>query len=415
VYVDSIEYRDVALFGGNRRPWTVPLLYNIVGDAQLRVFAHAVLGAFAWGALALALASALQHRVVQLVATGVVVATSLTTAVTNYDATITSESVAVSLTVLLLALLLRLVLTREPTMQDVAGLLVVIVLFAFTRNDHPLVLWAMVVPMAVVAIRMRERAWAVIAVGLVVVAGWSWYASTRNDEIQRFNLAMIMANRVVADAGMFEWFVDRGMPVPAGVEPVVGLAGGDTTLAFANDARWNRWASDDGTGAYGRYLLTHPRYLLLEPWPDVLGLRNTTLEPPSTTPVLLAPTQAYGRVHPVIPEAVESLVWGQREAGAAAVALVVLGGHAMLRARRLRGRGRTALLAALGPVRTLAAAGLVIAAGHLLLVWHASPIELDRLAMVPATTVHACLIILLAVTADRVLECQDDGIRGSDT
>jgi hypothetical protein len=51
----------------------------------------------------------------------------------------------------------------------------------------------------------------------------------------------------------------------------------------------------------------------------------------------------------------------------------------------------------------VAVAALVLAAAHLLLVWLASPNELGRLALAPATTVHAAPLVLVAVTADRML------------
>jgi hypothetical protein len=194
------------------------------------------------------------------------------------------------------------------------------------------------------------------------------------------------------------------MPVPGDVVPGIGVQGGDTVLAFYEDPAWTRWAEDEGRLTYARFLLSHPRYLFFEPWPDLLGVRNTSLEPPSVTGVLLSPTLSYGRSHPVIPDTLESLLWGRREAGIVAVGLVALGGLAVLSERRWR---PSELVAGLGPARTVAAVGLLVSIGHLLLVWHASANELDRLAMVPATTLHSCLIILLAVTLDRRLSPAD--------
>lgn len=396
VYVDSAEYRGIALFGGRRRPWTVPVLHAVVGDGAARVLAHAVIGAAAWAALALAVAAALGHRIVRLVAAGAVMGTGLTTTVTNYDATITSETVAVSLTAVLIAAWLRLAAT--PTARWAVALLVASVLFAFTRNDHPWLLAVVAVPAAVAVVRTRARPWVAVVAGLLLVSAWGIFAASRNDEIERFNLAMVVANRIVPDAAFLDWFTDEGMPLPPGVRPVVGLAGGDTTLAFADDPAWNRWAGDAGRTTYVRFLLAHPRHLLLEPWPDVLGLRSTTLEQAKTPTVLVSPGDAYGRVHQVLPAPVESLLWGPGDAGSVVVAVIGLTALALPGLRRPR-----ELAARLGPARLVAAAALVVAAGHLIVVWHASPIELNRLAMVPATAVHVSVLVLVAVTVDRRL------------
>lgn len=396
VYVDSAEYRGIALFGGRRRPWTVPALHAVVGDGVARVLAHAVLGAAAWAALALAVAAALEHRVVRVVAAAAVMGTGLTTTVTNYDATITSETVAVSLTALLIAAWLRLAVT--PKTGWAVALLVIAVLFAFTRNDLPWLLLVAAVPAVVAAVRTSARAWTAVVAGLLLVSAWGILAASRNDEIERFNLAMVVANRIVPDAAYLEWFTDDGMPLPSGVRPVVGLAGGDTTLAFADDPAWNRWAGDAGRTTYVRFLLAHPRHLLLEPWPDVLGVRSTTLEQAKTPTVLLSPGDAYGRVHQVLPAPVESLLWGPGDAGSVVVAVAGLTAYAIPRLRRPR-----RLAARLGPARLVAAGALAVGVGHLVVVWHASPIELNRLAMVPATVVHVSVLILVAVTIDRRL------------
>lgn len=391
IYVDSGEYRGVALLGGERRPWTVPLLYALVGDGTARVVAHALLGAVAWGALALTLAEVLRHPKVRVAAAAVVMVLGLVGPVANYDATITSETVAISLLVLLVAAWIRLAV--HPTVARAAGVVAVSVFFTFTRNDHPMLVTLTALAAVYLAGRYGERAWRVAAAGLLVVSGWGWYAMSQNDEIQRHNLALVIANRVIPDAGATAWFTDRGMPLPSGVEPVVGFVGGDTVGAFDADVEWNEWAAESGTTTYGLWLLTHPTTLFLDPWPDLFGLRNTTLELDQHPVVLLAPIDRYGRMHTVVPEPVEQLVWG----GTSAAPVVLAGGWLAVEGYRRREGLRTRL----GPVRAVAAAALVVGLGHVLFVWHVSPLELGRLAMVAATTIHVALVVLITVTVDR--------------
>lgn len=393
VYVDSGEYRGVALFGGRRRPWTVPLVHAVVGDGLARVMFHAVLGALAWAALAVAVAEVVRHRGARLVAAGAVMAMALATPVTNWDTTITSESVAVSLTVLLLATLLR--FASAPSVGRAGAVAVAAVFFAFTRNDHPLLVTVIAVLAVAVALRRRRRAWAVLAAGLVVVSVWSVGAWRRNDEIERFNLALVIANRVLPDGEDRRWFEARGMPIPA----EVGRPGVDAVEALTDDTRWNRWAADRGRAAYLRFLVTRPRRLLFEPWPDVLGLRSTSLEADVTPTAMLSPVDRYGRVHPVLPQPVEALLFGPGNAGSVLLGLAVVGAAAVARGRRALPR----------PGAVVAVVALLVAGGHLLVVWHASPNELGRLAMVAATTAHVATLVLVAVSADHLIDARTGG------
>jgi len=324
VYVDSIEYRDPAFLGGHRRPWTVPLLYELVGDRALRVAAHAALGAAAWAFLAIAVAESVRRPALRVAAAAAVVATGLTTAVVNYDTTITSETVAVSLTAALLAAWVR--FANAPTAGRAATVVAIAVPFAFTRNDHPLLVSAMAV-LAVAAwlVSGRRRAWALLAAGLVVTAVWSVGAWRRNTEIERFNLALVVANRIVPVPSYLDWFEDRGMPRPDDL----GLrADGDVVLSYAEDEDWDDWAGDEGRATYARFLLTHPGHLLLEPFPDLFGLRSTSLEVQQVAPALLSPGDRYGRVHPVLPDPVEAVLFGPGNAGSVVLAAGVLGSQA---------------------------------------------------------------------------------------
>jgi hypothetical protein len=381
IYVDSGEYRGVALLGGRRRPWTVPLLHAVVGDGVARVIAHALLGVAAWAALAYAIAETLEHPRVRLGAVAAVMTMGAVAPVANYDTTITSESVAVSLAVLLFAALLR--LARLPTVGRAVAVLVVAVPFAFTRNDHPYLVAVLAAITAVLAVRRRPVAWAVVAVGLIATSTWSLYAAGRNDEIARFNLALVVANRVLPDVDATEFFVDRGMPLPT-ID-----VGDDTVLTLADDDDWNEWAGEEGRRTYVRWLVSNPRHLVLSPWPDLLGLRSTTLEGDRLPTVMLAPNDRYGRVHQVVPEPIEALLWGGT--GAAPVLLAAVGlGVAAARRRLPPGDA----------MRAVGVGALVIAIGHVVVVWHSSPLELGRLAMVAATTMHVALLLLVATTVD---------------
>ena len=403
VYVDSGEYRGVALLGGNRRPWTVPLLHALVGDGAARVVAHAVLGAGGVGGPG---ARARRRRAapggLQVAAAARAWPWASSPPIVNYDTTITSESVAISLAVLLV----RGVAPPRASRRRWAGrrrsLAGGRVLFAFTRNDHPIAArcprrWS---PSSSPS-GCPERAWAVLAVGLVVVVRVELVrrraATTRSPASTSPSSSPTGSCPTPSTT---EWFTDRGMPLPRGVEPGVGLVGGDTVLAFAGDRRVERVGrATTGARPTASWLLTHPHQLLLEPWPDLFGLRGD--DPRGSRRrrrCCSRPATATAASARSLPDA------GRVGAcGAAATAAPVVLAGCRSRPPSPSSAGAGLLAPRWAPVRgAWRPWRLVLAAGHLLLVWHASPIELGRLAMVAATTIHVSLLVLLAITLDRL-------------
>jgi hypothetical protein len=181
-YPDTPSYlRDPDFTGGATRLWTVPLFNWILPSDALRVGGQAVLAAASWWILAAVASDLIEDRRVRLGLRGVLLVLGLTHAVVTWNAVILSESLAISLTVLLIAGWLW--YGRRPSMQRAGAVLVVTVLWTFARQAH-VVAGAVVagVFLVVVLVRHRERAWAALAAGLVVVRPvphGSWAAACR--------------------------------------------------------------------------------------------------------------------------------------------------------------------------------------------------------------------------------------------
>ncbi len=387
VYVDSGEYLVLDLTGRSRRPWATPLLYELVpGQHRGEVVAQALVGGLAWTALAVAVAAWFPVRRVGLAAAATVAALGLTTSVTNWDTAILSESLALSLTVALVAAWLQLV--RRPGWWAAAAVVALTLPWLFVRQSLLPTAWlvvAVAVGAAVLA-RRRAGAWRPMAATaaallvLTVLASWSY---TRNQEVVRTNLTVIVANRVVPDAERLAWFRDHGMPVPA--------SGALDVTSLTEDPAFSRWVAGEGRRTYLTYLASHPWYTLTEPLDDLVGVRRSYGDEPAPQVTMLSPADGYGMARPVIPEVLEAVLFGPGATGTVVAALALALGASVARYRHRDRRWAV----------SLALIGLSLAA--LLTGWHGATPELGRLAIVAAVALRIGLILHLAVVVEGAL------------
>lgn len=398
VYFDSGEYETLDFSGRSRRPWTVPLLYELVADHAARIVVQGVISAACWGFLALQLARlAHDHRVRWAVLVGIL-GFSLTTTITNWDTAMLSESLALSLTALILGGLAR--LARVPSVRAAAFVVAVWVPWIFTRHAHLvaaiLATTAVVVVAVVVGVRRRgpRLTLAVLAGGLLVVTLLSGISYQRSPEILDENLALVIAQRVFPDQDRVDWYVDRGMPLPAGVP--VGK-GGVFWKDLVADREFAAWVREDAVRTYALDLLVHPWTTLTDPLDDLLGDRPPFGELDRPDDVMLALPESYGVGRQVIPSFAEDLLFEPGDSGMAVtlMAVVLVWTWASWRRYGPDGRWTFPLVVLLVQIPTLYA------------VWHASPIELARHALPAAVILRIALLVQLALLADRTLTPPD--------
>lgn len=384
VYVDSGEYAVLDFSGRARRPWATPFLYWLVpGDDRWVIVGQAVVGGLCWAVLGLAVAAWFREPRVRWGATGAVVALGLTTSITNWDTAVLSESLALSLTALVVAAWLN--LSRRPTWAA-AGLVVAGTLpWLFVRQSLLPVAWLVVGVAVAAAIVTRRRggAWrhlAGLAVALVLLTGLASVSYSRNQEVVRQNLTVIVANRVAPDPGRLTWFREHGMPVPASGDLDPG--------ALADDPAFGRWVGGEGRGTYARYLITHPWYTLTEPLDDLVSVRRSYGDEPVEQSTMLSPGDGYGSARPVVPEVVEQVLFQPGGTGTVIAALAAVLGLSLVRRHR-RDRRWAVALALVG----VSLASLVVG-------WHGATPELGRLAILAAVALRFGLILQLAVLAE---------------
>lgn len=376
VYSDSGDYRHLELWGG-RRPFTVPLLFWLVPSDTWRIVEQAAISAVAWITIALVVAAALEDRRIRLASVAAFLALGLTTQITNWDTTILADSITISLTVLLVAAWIA--VYRTPSRWSVAGVLVATTLWTFARELHVYVTAAIALVVAVVVVVRRARApWRIVAAGLVVIAGLGAMQSRSNEETSKENLAGVLGARVLPDHEARQWFVDAGMPAMP---------------------EFDRWAGAHGWVVYARYLLTHPTVAVDGPYGELLEERPTYGDEPSGRAVLLSPAEAYGRSRPVLPAAIENVLFDPGRTGALlSLAAVAFTGLLIVNART--GRDSRRHVPMIVVCATLVYVGLA---------WHGSVFEPGRHAIPAAVAIRVGLLALLAVVVDRAL-CGRDRI-----
>lgn len=357
-------------FWAGQRPFTVPLLWKVVPDDSARIVAHLSLSIVAWFALGVAVAVCVRQGSLARLAFALVLLFSATTEIILWDPLLLSESVSLSLTALLVAGWL--VFVRSPTWFAVAGVLVVSLLWAFTRDSHAYVLLftALVLLVSLVHDAHRPKK-AALAFGCVLIValsvgsaseGTRWYQPMRD----------ILLNRVAVDPKMETYFEGRLGPF---------------------------WRDLDARRVYARYLLGHPGYTFGDPF---LGSQTTPFSSGDSASSLLDPDfriyndNAADRSFP-LPRTLDDAVFVHGKRALLVVLIVVVAGAVGVAVRF-----------GLSPVSVVPAVGLVSTVPHALVAYHLSGLEVDRHALEVAVLLRLSVLLLAVFALDSALA----GIRG---
>ena len=270
------EYSYLSFAGNAMRPFTVPLLYTLLPTDGARVAAQFVISVAAWLTLAGVVAAALRDPRVKVVGFVSVLLFGSTYLVTTWDFAIASESLTISMGVFALAAWLR--FGSNPTRWNALAVLITSTLWMFTRAQaFPLVV-LLAVALLLWSVRRGGRVLKLcVAGGLAIAAIWG-FSSVKNQEhhyaarngqgvgIFSETFALNLRFRILPDADATAWFVEAGMPLPAGLA-------GHRRSTFAEDdwAGWpaffdayranpelTRWVDDHGQSELARYVLMHP-------------------------------------------------------------------------------------------------------------------------------------------------------------
>ena len=390
-YVDSIDYETLDFTGGSRRPWVTPLLYWLVGDDPTRIFAQAVLGALCWSLLAAEVALHVEHRWTRRAAVGAVALLGASTAITNWDTTILSESLAISATALAAAAYLR--FGRVRSLSAALGAVGATLLWVFTRQNH-LVLLGLVVGAVLVVVavaRWRTHRWdrplLVLGGGLVLVAvlaGAVLRAEHRDPRVQPGDGHRPAGHHRPRRASPGS----RTPACPCPTRPCPASSSSPSrssrTTTSVPGSRRTATAPTPASSSPTRGSRSPSRSTTS--WPT----RSRGSTQPRGDDVMLATPDPYGSTRQLVPEQLELLVFDAGNSGTIVVALAAVLAATFHRWRRT-GWDRRWLV-------PLAMIGLQWPA--LTVVWHASTAELGRLALVSALLLRIGMIVQAALVAD---------------
>lgn len=314
-----------ASFWAASRPVGYPLFCKLLACNPAAITVVQTLVSIAcWSTLAYAVTRTIRTPDLRPIAAWFVLAFSLTSYVTQWDAVTMTESLSLSLFALLLALVLLII--EAPSVRLVMALCVAATAWVALRDTHAFSLLFCVPLLFVVGFKARH--WWTVAAVVVVVSGLS-LASASKGQRERFSLYNNIGRRVLMDESATQYFMRAGMPVNDAVRKYInGFASSNDFYVYRAPemAAFRHWVGAKGKGTYAKWLLSDPRRLVTE---------SIVVHAPYTvTPSTFANTP-NGMRAPLPHWAAESLYskWPRDVATAVAVALLA----ALLLIRRRRG------------------------------------------------------------------------------
>jgi hypothetical protein len=384
---DTSTYQQLSFVGHAERLWTVPLLYHLLRADAARIVAQLAIGIGCWWYAALTFADQLRDARLKVAGLLLVCAIALSIQVTNWDLTILSDSLAISLTVLLLSLWWREL--RAPGRWTALALVTVTVLWTFTRESN-VVMNDLLAIAAFVSVLWAPRRGRRLGIAVCVLAASLWgHAALRNDHYStRININAIIIDRIEPVASYRTWWQHHGVPkLPRHYDEV-------ERGSSHYRPHYVEWLDAHGEGTYVHFLLTHPRFTLGKPLPDLLPFSPGDLEAKDQSHwSVLGLNDHYGKVRTVLPSWVTLVVIDPGGAGLV-LSLTAMAAVGVTLERRRRGYDRRWTV----PLLVLA-----LNVPHVLLVWHGSNAELGRHSLEISITTRLALWALTFLLADHWL------------
>ena len=314
-YPDSHTYSlPISFLGHAQRLWTVPVFYYFGGDgAGQRRAADHLRGDLLDHSRS---ADRARHKnpVIRLVTQIFVLLMGLTAPVLQWNRIVLSESITISLTVLLFAAWIAFV--RRTDSRHLAGLLVVTLLWTFTRQVQAFIVVALVAPLALLAWRRSDlRRLALVGlVGIGVIGIWGTVTALQTSKtLTEVQVAGIVQFRAASDPGEMTFLRDHGLPksLPLKFPPPFTAVGqpvnvtqfGDPYAEYrlVQDPRFRRWVDRDADHVLIEYMISHPWETLSVPLihaPELMTMNPDYIATPALPQ--WASTVVYGDLGSVV-------------------------------------------------------------------------------------------------------------------
>lgn len=274
---DSIEFLSPEAtpyaWGGAKHPF-VPFIYKLLGrDIELIPAAQLLFSMFSWTFLAYVLARSVRTIWIAPVMFISILAFSLSAPVSMWNKSILAESISLSLIAcfvgswilfidgitlkrLTLLIIMSIMFTLARTANIFMALTLSIIIFtAFLLNRQPI---------------QRRYYLAISIVFLILFIGSNAIANRDNHWAAYF--LNVLSKRVLVNQEMRTYFEEHGMPVNDSLMARADKWSHDDDFAYYKDPnleQFREWLYIKGKATYIRYLLTHPKYLIAKPLPDL--------------------------------------------------------------------------------------------------------------------------------------------------
>lgn len=385
----SIDFR-----AGWRSP-TLPLLYKLIDGEQARIWAQLLISMACWLALAAAVASWIEHRILRVVSFGAVLLFALAPEVVLWDAVLLSESLSLSLAAVLVACWLFII--RRPAPGLYALMVALTAAWALTRDAHSLAVLAVALLLLVAVWRSEDlagprRLRLVAVVALIgITVGSALSASVHFARWAR-PLQDVLSLRVAAHPEQLSYFERAGMPLTpellaameahreTGEAVLMSPPGYDTPEALAEASPFHRWLLTEGRSAYASFLLTHPGVIV-----GAFGHLEESLLDPDAVRYASAASPWDG-------DPAASVVYPRQAAVAVVMTVLAL---ALVAFVGLRFGGR----------RGWWVPGFLLAFSlpFAVFIYHSRGLEPDRHALVPSVLLRLGALVLILFAVDRWL------------
>ena len=426
---DPLEWNDTAdflssskepwfsaeLWIGRRSPLTPVILKALGDDLGSYLTFQALVAAVCWAALAASVWTAVGPRWGRLASAVAIVAFSLTDPVTMWDQSVLSESLSGSVLALVVAAGVQ--VAARPTRAAVGGLVGALAVWLALR-DSPAVV-AVTGGLALCAVLVTRRLWArrrrpvaaggeagdgpgpaapgrraggrfgsltplsALAAGALVL-GIATLAASNHGSRHVFPVRNVLQVRVLPYPDRVEWFADHGMPQsdefigPGSRRP--SREPGRAPVTYVPDSasddgmeEWFAWLESDARGTFARWVLTHPGYVVTEPYEA----------PERTFNNAGGDRQFYAfsdrRKLPLVDGLLAQRSWVVVVVGSVATGFVI-------------GRGRYT------PAFVAGAVTAALALPHALVAWHSDGMETARHLVIPALQLHLGVLLMVIGT-----------------
>lgn len=308
ILTDTMGYLQVAgisptqtEFWMGQRPWTVPLLYRLLGatssataSPQLLsrvVLFQGALSAIAWLLLAAAVASTSRFRWLRPVLFGIVGIFGLSLHVSQWDTIVLSESISTSLLIIVIALGVLSLRGSDKHGAHLTWKVLLIapalVLYSFSRDANAYFIllagFVLAIITTIQVVRTRTMPWLKISlIGLAVLVFAGQQVTIQLSGRSRAPFYGMFLQRVLLEPDRIPWFQEAGMPLGTWWD---GMDRSIERVAFYQEvttdpdaAPFVHWMDRRGRATYLRYWLSHPVEAIRLPLTDAGQL----LSPDST-------------------------------------------------------------------------------------------------------------------------------------